>query len=109
MRIALGTFACNGIEAQLGGDLGAAVQAALCHYAGKLRSGRPPIGPPGFARPVSAADTAVALDLTVDTETEALLEREAARQKTSVSQLAAHTVLVYLAELDFLSAPTRPV
>jgi len=109
MRIALGTFARSGIETQLGGDLDAAVQAALCHYAGKLRSGRPPIAPPNFARPASPADSAVSLDLAVDSETEALLEREAARQKTSVSQLAAHTVLVYLAELDFLSAPTRPV
>ncbi len=109
MRITLGTFACSGIEAQLGSDLGSAVQAALCHYAGKLKSGRPPIGPPNFARPASAADTAVALDLSVDSETEALLEREAARQQTSLSQLAGHTVLVYLAELDFLSSPTRPV
>lgn len=109
MRISLGTFARSGIEAQLGGDLDAAVQAALCHYAGKLRSGRPPIAPPSFARPASVADTAVALDLSVDSETEALLEREAARQKTSLSQLVAHTVLVYLAELDFLTSPTRPV
>lgn len=109
MRIALGTFARSGIEAQLGADLSSVVQAALSHYAGKLKSGRPPIGPPSFARQASAAETAVALDLTVDSETEALLEREAARQQTSVSQLAGHTVLVYLAELDFLGSPTRPV
>jgi hypothetical protein len=109
MRIALGTFARSGIEAQLGGDLDAAVQAALCHYAGKLKSGRPPIGLPSFARKAVASDTSVALDLAVDSETEALLKREAARQKTSLSQLVAHTVLVYLAELDFLTSPTRPV
>jgi hypothetical protein len=108
MRIALGTFTRRGIEAQLGDDLGAAVQAALCHYAGKLKAGRPPIGPPSFAREPTA-DSAVALDLAVDSEIEALLEREAVRQETSLSQLAAHTVLVYLAELDFLTAPTRPV
>jgi hypothetical protein len=108
MRIALGTFTRTGIEAQLGSDLGAAVQAALCHYAGKLKAGRPPIDPPSFAREPAAAES-VALDLSVDSEVEALLEREAVRQQTSLSQLAAHTVLVYLAELDFLSAPTRPV
>lgn len=108
MRIALGTFTRKGIEAQLGDDLGAAVQAALCHYAGKLKAGRPPIGPPSFARdPI--ADSAVALDLSVDPEIEDLLAREAARQKTSMNQLASHTVLVYLAELDFLTAASRPV
>lgn len=108
MRISLGTFTRKGIESQLGDDLGAAVQAALCHYAGKLKAGRPPIGPPSFARePVSGS--AVALDLAVDSEIETLLQREAARQETSLSQLAAHTVLVYLAELDFLTSPSRPV
>jgi hypothetical protein len=109
MRVALGTFARTGIETQLGEDLASAVQAALCHYAGKLKSGRPPIGLPSFSREKTAAETAVALDLSVDAETEALLEREAARQHTTVSQLAGHTVLVYLAELDFLTSPARPV
>src|SRR5262245_50111174 len=108
MRIALGTFTREGIEARLGDDLGAAVQAALCHYAGKLKAGRPPIGLPSFARePI--AGSAVALDLAVDPEVEDLLEREAARQQTSMNQLASHTVLVYLAELDFLTTASRPV
>lgn len=107
MKISLGTFARSGIEAQLGDDLDATVQAALCHYAGKLKAGRPPLDPPRFSRePV--ASTAVNLDLAVDSETEELLEREAARQDTSLSQLVGHSVLVYLAELDFLSSPAPP-
>jgi hypothetical protein len=48
----------------------------------------------------------VAIELTLDAQTEALFEQEAARQGTTVSQLAAHSVLVYLAELDFLGVPS---
>jgi hypothetical protein len=104
MRVALGTFARSGIETQLGGDVAAAVQAAVSHYAGKLKSGRPPLGPPSFLREgAPPLEPEVAVDLAVDPETEALLEKEALRQGTSVSRLAAHSVLVYLAELDFLS------
>lgn len=33
-----------------------------------------------------------------------MLEQEALRQRVSLSQLAAHAVLVYLAELEFLGA-----
>lgn len=106
MRVSLGTFARSGIEAQLGDDLSSAVQAALSHYAGKLKAGRPPIGLPGFCR-VSGAG--VDLDLSVDLETETLLKEEAERQETSLSQLASHTVMVYLAELDFLTTSARPV
>jgi hypothetical protein len=109
MRIALGAFARSGIESQLGTDIGGAVQAALCHYAGKLKSGRPPLSPPGFLPEGAAQDGKDAFDLAVDPETEALLEREAAKLGTDVSRLAAHSVLVYLAELDFLAAPSRPV
>ncbi len=108
MKIALGTFARSGIESQLGSDVRGAVQAALCHYAGKLKSGRPPIAPPRFLpeQPLRAND---ALDLAVDSETEELLEHEAAKLGTDLNRLASHSVMVYLAELDFLAAPSRPV
>lgn len=109
MRVALGTFARSGIETQLGVDLATGVQAALCHYAGKLKSGRAPIEPPRFCRDQGSRDPEVSFDLAVDPEVEILLEREAARQGTDVSQLALHGVMIYLAELDFLAAPSRPV
>ncbi len=110
MRVALGTFTRSGIEAQLGVDVATGVQAALCHYAGKLKSGRAPLGMPRFIQDQSSRDAEVAFDLAVDPEVEAVIEREAARQGTNVSQLARHTVMVYLAELDFLTAPAlRPV
>jgi hypothetical protein len=35
------------------------------------------------------------------------LTQEACRQRTTVSRLAAHAVLVYLAELDFLGVAPR--
>lgn len=50
-------------------------------------------------------ETAFAVDLPVDDRTWALLEREAARQGATVSQVVTHSVLVYLAELDRLTPP----
>ena len=109
MKIAIGSFARSGIESQLGSDVRGAVQAALSHYAGKLKSGRPPIAPPQFLPEQPLPDAKEAFELSVDAETEALLEHEAAKLGTDVSRLAAHSVMVYLAELDFLAAPSRPV
>src|ERR1700709_2402856 len=105
MKVALGTFACSGIETHLGSDIPATVRVALVHYADKLKAGRKPIEIPPFLRDQPREDSRIAFDLTVDAEAESLLEREAARQGATVSQLAAHSVMVYLAELDFLSSP----
>lgn len=110
MRIELGRVACSGIEAHLGGDTEAAVNAALLHYTERLRSGREPIALPSFCcdRDNSEAPPAV-LHLAVDPKCQALLKRDAARQGTSVARLAEHAVLVYLAELDsFASAASAP-
>ena len=109
MRVALGTFARTGIESQLGSDVAGAVQAALYHYTGKLESGRSPIEMPEFLR-ADREETKTAYELVLDPEIETLLEREA-RQGADVNDLAAHTVLIYLAELDLIAAaPTsRPV
>jgi hypothetical protein len=99
MKIALGTFACKGVESHLGPDLASAVKAALVDYAHRLESGSPPIGIPKLFRDSQTAP-AKTLDLSVDADTRAMLEREAARLGTTVSQLATHSVLVYLAEFD---------
>lgn len=106
MRVALGQFACSGIETHIGDDIPAGVRKALFHYAGKLKTGRRPVAFPSFLSGQTAPEEQVAFDLTVDAETEAMLEREAQRQRTTKSQLVAHTVLVYLAELEFLGAPS---
>lgn len=100
MKIALGTFVCRGIEAQLGSDVAAAARAALADYTQRVEAGLAPTGIPKFFRESAAEDTARTFELPVDADTRATLEREAARQGATVSQLATHSVMVYLAELD---------
>jgi hypothetical protein len=103
MKIVLGTLARSGIEAFLGGDIAAGVQAALGHYAGsgardELAPGRralpcPPEHPP--------SRVGAELELTLDPEVEAALERGARESGgMSTSQVVAHAVLAYLADLD---------
>lgn len=106
MKVPLGTFACNGIEACLDSDIAAGVRAAISDFTQRLESGRAPISlPKGPLEPVSAEPTK-AVELSLDERTWQLLSREARRQGTTVAQLAAHSVLVYLAELDRLSPPS---
>jgi hypothetical protein len=100
MKISLGTFACSGIEAHLGSDLAIGVREALADYTRRLDSDAPPIDIPHLAHKAVPAKPAKVLDLPVNEETLEALEREASRQGISVSQLAAHSVLVYLAEID---------
>jgi hypothetical protein len=107
MRVALGKFACSGIETHLGEDIPAATRTALFHYARKLKAGRKPVAPPRFLAGQAPPEPRVAFDLPVDPETETMLEQEALRQRTTLSQLAAHTVMVYLAELEFLGVAPR--
>jgi hypothetical protein len=107
MKIALGKFACSGIETHLGDDIPAGTRTALFHYARKLKAGRRPVAPPRFLDEIAPQEPAIAFDLVVDPETEAMLEQEALRQRTTIGQLAAHTVLVYLAELEFLGVAPR--
>lgn len=104
MKVALGKFACSGIETQLGSDVPAGVRMALFHYAGKLKTGRRPIPFPRFLADRDPEEPEMAFDLIVDVETEAMLEQEALRQRTTMDQLVTHSVLVYLAELEFLAA-----
>lgn len=109
VKVPLGIFACNGIEACLGSDIVAAVRAALSDFTQRLESGRPPIDLPGEPLGPVSAEPTTAVDLSLDERTWQLLQREAGRQGTTVAQLAAHSVLVYLAELDRLaSVPGSP-
>lgn len=105
VRVELGKLACNGLEGHFGADLSAGSRKALLHYAYKLKAGRRPIAAPRFLEAKTTPE--VAFDLTLDRETEALLAQEARRQRTTMSRLAAHAVLVYLAELDFLGVVPR--
>ena len=108
MKVSLSTLARSGIESELGPDVAAVAQAALAHYTQGLESGRPPVAPPRFlAR--SARGDEDALELNLDPEVEATLEREAAKHGTDLDALVTHSVLVYLAELDLLDTPPQAV
>lgn len=100
MRVVLGTFACTGIEAFVGRDIAAGVQAALRHYTGRDELDR---GPDEFPRlpEYPLCRSGAELELSVDPEIEAALEREARNSGgVSMDQLVAHAVLAYLADLD---------
>lgn len=105
VNVELGKLACSGLEGHFGTDLAAGARKALLHYAYRLKAGRRPIAAPRFLR--SDSSPHAKLDLTLDRETEALLAQEAQRQRTTTSRLAAHAVLVYLAELEFLGVVPR--
>lgn len=107
MRVTLGTFARAGIASHLGTDIQAGVNTALAHYMRGLESGRAPLGLPPFYRDQALSGDAEVV--TVDPDTRELLEREAERQGTTVDRLATHSVLSYLAELDFVEAVPRQV
>jgi hypothetical protein len=109
MRVVLSTFACGGIEAFSGRDLAAGVRAALRHYtqdggsAGLRASALLPL-----PDELEAGRSGVDLDLNLDPEVQAALEREARETDgVSVEQLATHAVLVYLADLDRYRASER--
>ena len=103
MKISLGTFTCMGVEAHLGSDLSVGVRAALADYTRRLGSDSPPLEIPRLARKALAGQPAKVLDLPINEETMEALQQEAARQAASVSELVAHSVLVYLAEIDRLT------
>lgn len=107
MKISLGTIACTGFGSHLGSKLAEEAHLALRDYAEKLQAGQEPIGIPSFRRDQQPSSSVlVDLDLMLDEQTRRVLEREARRQGTSVDRLAAHAVLVYLADLDSsLEAP----
>ena len=105
MKVALGTFACNGIEACLDTDIPAGVRAAVSEFTQRIGAGKAVVGVPRFAQDAPVDDPGHQVDLTVDDRTWAVLKSEAARQGATLSQLVTHSVLVYLAELDRLTPP----
>jgi hypothetical protein len=103
LRVPLGKFACDGIEACLETDVAAGVRAALSHFTHLLESGPRPVDLPRAPLGGDVAEPAVAVELSLDERSWELLRREAGRQGATVSQLAVHSVMVYLAELDRLA------
>lgn len=99
MKVRLGSFARSAIQTRLGTDVSAGLEAALLHYARRVRSGQKPVSYPGFLEEVSAGSSGE-FEVTVDPEVEQVLTDEMRRQDLSLDQVAAHAVFVYLADLD---------
>lgn len=102
MKISIGGFARSSIEAQLGSDLAAGVELALRQYARRLRSSQPPPRFPSFHFDPDAYAPGAEVDLEVEPDVARILQRELdeSEPRLSLTQLAAHAVFVYLAELD---------
>lgn len=100
MKITLGKFIKEGIESRTGHDAATGVQAALLYYADRVRSSRPPVPSPSFLQELRSCGAVELVEPALGPETEALLAEEARRQETTVEDLSAHAVMVYLAELD---------
>lgn len=99
MRLVLGTFARTGIEAVLGRDLATGVRTALRHYADRERSATAELFDRGCLQTLGRNGADVELALDIDTE-EALRRRAREHGGITMEQLAAHAVLVYLADRD---------
>ena len=104
MMVGLGPFLRQGIEDRLGPDLPAGVEIALLFYVGKLSSGRGAPSYPSVLQNAGFEDPVAQVELDVGPEVEAMLCGEAERQHTTVDRLAAHSVFLYLAELDRVEA-----
>lgn len=102
MKVELSQLACAGLETHRGG-IPAGVRAALFHYTGKLKAGRRPRPYPPFLAGQPSRPAHLVLDVEIDPEVERLLEREAETSKVTVNQIVGHSILVYLAEREFVS------
>ena len=105
MKIELGNFAREGIEARLGAGAEAGARTAMLRYADRLGSTESPLPLPEFLLDRTPSEgLQLELELELDANVKAALEREAARQMVPLDRIASHAVLTYLAELDAVGA-----
>lgn len=108
LKVALGEFARSSLEASFGSDLESGAQAAVRHYARRLRSRRPPPPFPAFLPgPDDPDSAAVELELCVAADVEATLVGEADRWQVPLERIVASAVLLYLADIDAAGAPSE--
>lgn len=99
MKLVLGTFARDGIEALWGSDLSAGVRGALRHYTARENSAVAGCLDRGWLQKLG--EDGVDLELSLDSATEKALERRAREYGgVTVEELATHAVLAYLADSD---------
>lgn len=99
MKVKLGSFARSAIEARLGTDVPAGVEAALLHYARRVKSGQKPVAYPDFVEQSSVGPDGE-FEVSLTPEVERVLTDEMRKQGLSLDQVAAHAVFVYLADLE---------
>lgn len=104
MKIELGDFAREGIEARLGAGVEAGARTAMLRYADRLGSAESPPPLPSFLRDGPLSEEGAPLELELDAEVQTALRREAERQMVPLDRIASHAVLTYLAELDSVGA-----
>jgi hypothetical protein len=104
MKVALDIFARSGIETHLGQDLVAGVRAALRHYTRRLgcEAEELPRFPCFRHEPIPDLERrGTELELSIDPAVEVALAHEAREfPGATVEQMAAHAVMVYLADMD---------
>jgi hypothetical protein len=87
-----------------GGSHATALHTAVRYYLGDSDSGRPAWRVPRLAR---GARFASALEIELDHELHAKLERESLRQEVTTDLLATHAVLYFLSDFDTGRAAAR--
>jgi hypothetical protein len=104
MEVGIGAFTRQGIEDRFGPDLPAGLEIALLFYVGRLRSGRGAPRLPSFLQNGVFEAAREEMSLSMGADIEEVLREEAKRQHTTVDRLVAHSVFLYLAELDRLES-----
>jgi hypothetical protein len=92
------------MESRFGADqIAEGVGIALMHYTRRLGSNRMPVAFPLFRRvtdPEPADTPAKLAEVAVGAKVEAMLQREAERQRVALEQILTHAVFVYLADIE---------
>jgi len=96
MKVPLGPLAKSGLEARGGDDLPVAIGAACAYYLGRLDSDCLPAPLPDF---LLKAPPRPEIEVPVEGPIEEALVAQADRQGVGPAELAAHAVLVYLADV----------
>lgn len=97
VKVALGTFACACIETRFGPDVAAGVQEAIRAYRANLDSSDTLLPVPRFLHDRPSPVGGVEVDLSVASDVQATLEREARRQGVCMDELLTHLVFIHLA------------
>jgi len=84
----------------VGDDLQSGIRTALASYLTTAAKGHGRIDAPRFEGEAGGEIRGLSLEIAVDANAEAALRAEARRQGISLSRLAAHSVYLYLAQLE---------